>query len=166
MDKEDGLSRELSAGGGANAAQTRFPIADNFFTYRRLIEDTHQDGKNKSSPCLLNTILIYMKQYRPLHDSLTIKESKINGLGVFASKAIPKDTYLGITHVDNTLVGARYFPQSVIRTPLGGFLNHSENPNCFIEKSTDDDVWRLVTLLDIPENTEIQIKYFSDFLTF
>ena len=48
-----GLFRELSGGLGAKAAQTRFPIADNFFTYRRLIVDTHQDGKNESSPTLL-----------------------------------------------------------------------------------------------------------------
>ena len=49
MDTRDGLSRELSGGIGGKAAQTRFPIADNFFTYRRLIVDTHQDGKNKSA---------------------------------------------------------------------------------------------------------------------
>ncbi len=107
-----------------------------------------------------------MKQYKPLHDSLTIKKSPINGLGVFASKAIPQDTYLGITHVDNTIDGLRYFAQGVIRTPLGGFLNHSEEPNSFIEKSTDGNVWRLVTLQVIPSDTEILIKYFPDFLTF
>ena len=50
MDTRNGLSRELSAGGGGTGPQTRFPIADYFFTYRRLIEDTHQDGKNNVSP--------------------------------------------------------------------------------------------------------------------
>jgi len=45
MDKGDGLSRELSGGIGGKAPQTRFPIADYFFSYRGLIVDTHQDGK-------------------------------------------------------------------------------------------------------------------------
>ena len=40
-----GLSRELRMDSGGKPAQTRFPIADNFFTYRGLIVDTHQDGK-------------------------------------------------------------------------------------------------------------------------
>jgi len=105
-------------------------------------------------------------KYKPLHTALTIKESTIQGLGVFASKAIPKETYLGITHVCNQEVGLRYFTQGVIRTPLGGFLNHSEEPNSHIEKSHDGDIWRLVTLSDIPVNQEILIKYFPDFLTF
>jgi len=43
--KGDGLSRELSGGIGGKAPQTRFPIADYFFSYRGLIVDTHQDGK-------------------------------------------------------------------------------------------------------------------------
>jgi SET domain-containing protein len=71
--------------------------------------------------------------YKPLPDSLTIKPSTISGLGVFACKAIPKDEDLGITHIFK-LEFAYYFPQSVMRTPLGGFLNHSETPNCMIEK--------------------------------
>ncbi len=104
-------------------------------------------------------------KYKPLHDSLTIKKSQISGLGVFACKAIPKDIDLGITHIANTIIG-HHFPQNVIRTPLGGFLNHSEEPNSFIEKSTDGNVWRLVTLQVIPSDTEILIKYFPDFLTF
>jgi hypothetical protein len=36
------------------------------------------------------------KEWRPLPDSITIKESKIEGLGVFATKDIPLDTDLGI----------------------------------------------------------------------
>mgnify|MGYP003652528202 FL=1 len=36
--------------------------------------------------------------YQPLPDSLTIKPSKINGLGLFAIKTIPKNTDLGMTH--------------------------------------------------------------------
>ena len=62
--------------------------------------------------------------YRPLPTSLTIKESTIEGLGLFASEDIPCDTVLGISHVMNV-----NFPNGYIRTPLGGFVNHSEEPN-------------------------------------
>ena len=65
------------------------------------------------------------KEWRPLPDSITIKESKIEGLGVFATKDIPSDTDLGISHVyDNR------FPDNYIRLPLGAFINHHEMPNC------------------------------------
>ena len=81
-------------------------------------------------------------KYKPLHDSLTIKESHIEGLGVFACEAIPKHTLLGITHVKSKNVGS-YFPQDIIRTPLGGFLNYSETPNCSINQQ--EFIWELVT---------------------
>ena len=67
--------------------------------------------------------------YKALHSDITIKEATIHGLGVFAIRSIPKDTVLGISHVkdkDNT--GHHY--QGYVRTPLGGFINHSKEPNC------------------------------------
>ena len=102
-------------------------------------------------------------KYKPLHDSLTIKKSHIEGLGIFAYKQIPKNTLLGITHIKSKNVGS-YFPQDIIRTPLGGFLNHSEEPNCFIKQK--EFIWELVTKKMIEENDEILIKYFPDFMNF
>ena len=62
--------------------------------------------------------------YRPLPKELTIAKSKIEGLDLFASKDIKKGVILGISHVrDNR------FENGFIRTPLGGFINHSEAPN-------------------------------------
>ena len=60
--------------------------------------------------------------YNPLPIFCTIKPSFINGLGLFATREIRKDTELGISHieVDNTLY----------RTALGGFINHAEQSNC------------------------------------
>ena len=37
--------------------------------------------------------------YKPLPDSLTIKTSKVNGLGLFAKETIPQATNLGMTHI-------------------------------------------------------------------
>jgi len=63
--------------------------------------------------------------YRPLLDCLTIKESEINGLGLFATDDIREGFVLGLTHVPND-----WAEDGFIRTPLGGFYNHSDEPNC------------------------------------
>ena len=61
--------------------------------------------------------------YRPLPDELTIKSSPIEGLGLFATKEIKANTFIGITHIRD-----EQFENKYIRTPLGGFYNHSDNP--------------------------------------
>ncbi len=62
--------------------------------------------------------------YRPLPKELTIKNSPIEGLGLFALEKIKKNSYLGITHIRD-----EQFENKYIRTPLGGFYNHSNEPN-------------------------------------
>lgn len=65
-----------------------------------------------------------MAFYRPLPPFVTIKESPIEGLGLYAKETIEKDMIIGVTHVKNEL-----FENGYMRTPLGGFYNHSETPN-------------------------------------
>ena len=68
--------------------------------------------------------------YRPLPEGLTIKESSIDGLGLFATKDWDAGELLGISHV---LCKSLYYDiEEWIRTPLGGFINHSNTPNCFM----------------------------------
>ena len=67
--------------------------------------------------------------YKALHNDITIKKSSIHGLGIFALKDIPQDTVLGISHVKDKDNTGRYH-KGYIRTPLGGFINHSNQPNC------------------------------------
>jgi hypothetical protein len=45
--------------------------------------------------------------YKPLPDSLTIKQSGINGLGLFAKENIGQGTNLGMSHVEieDTIIG-------------------------------------------------------------
>jgi len=69
--------------------------------------------------------------YRPLPNQLTIRNSEIEGLGLFSEKKINKNSFIGITHVKHD-----FFPNTYLRTPLGGFYNHSENPN-IIKMGTD-----------------------------
>ena len=96
--------------------------------------------------------------YRPLPECLTIKPSTIHGNGLFATQDIPTNKYLGISHVYN-----EGFPQSWIRTPLGGFYNHSEDPNCYlIDSFSGQDFVAtkiLITLKKIPKDTELTCKY-------
>ena len=61
--------------------------------------------------------------YRPLPEGLTIKNSPIEGLGLFATIDIKKSTFIGVTHIRD-----EQFENKYIRTPLGGFYNHSNDP--------------------------------------
>ena len=62
--------------------------------------------------------------YKPLPNSLTIKKSPIEGLGLYAVKSIKANCFIGLTHIKD-----KNFENSYIRTPLGGFYNHSNEPN-------------------------------------
>ena len=62
--------------------------------------------------------------YRPLPKQLTIKNSAIEGLGLFAAADIKKHSFIGITHIRD-----EQFENKYIRTPIGGFYNHSNEPN-------------------------------------
>ena len=91
--------------------------------------------------------------YKPLPESLTIKQSGINGLGLFADQKIMQGTNLGVSHYK--LNG------DIIRTPLGGFINHSNTPNIVkVElKGNQYKKWNLVTLKDIEKGEEVTIRY-------
>ena len=90
--------------------------------------------------------------YRPLPDCLTIKESNIEGLGLFSTELIKKGVDLGITHIKDDR-----FENGYSRTPLGGFFNHSETPNCQVVYN--DNFINLITLRDIKRGEEITAKY-------
>ena len=60
--------------------------------------------------------------YNPLPDNLSIRKSDIHGYGIFASVEIKKDEDLGSTHIKVPMI------LGFIRTPLGGFYNHSDDP--------------------------------------
>lgn len=100
--------------------------------------------------------------YRPLPDGITIKESDVQGLGLFATKDFAPDTVLGIVHVMN-----KNFPHGSIRTALGAFYNHADDPNC----KNVSGFWHqlpvkyLVTIKDIKAGDELTARYtlYNDF---
>ena len=61
--------------------------------------------------------------YRPLPDGLTIKNSPIEGLGLFSNIDIKVNSFIGVTHIRD-----EQFENKYIRTPIGGFYNHSNDP--------------------------------------
>ena len=103
------------------------------------------------------------KTYRPLPEYLTIKESNIEGLGLFATEEISKGLCVGETHVYDIR-----FEDNLIRTPLGGYVNHSDDPNCVIRREEEGGSFLekgfplrnyLYTLKEIKPGEELTVKY-------
>jgi SET domain-containing protein len=90
--------------------------------------------------------------YRPLPDFLEIRKSEVDGHGLFTNKNLPPDLELGITHVKDGR-----FQDGYIRTPLGGFYNHSEEPNCV--SLMQEDLVKLRTIREIKKDEELTAFY-------
>ena len=91
--------------------------------------------------------------YKPLPDSITIKESTIQGLGLFATEDIPANIVIGKIHIPSEKEENGY-----LRTPLGGFGNHSDNPNCN-KILMEDGSWWISTSRDIEPEEELTWTY-------
>ena len=94
--------------------------------------------------------------YNPLPNEVYIQKSSIDGHGIFAKQNIKKDTDLGSTHIKVPMIF------NYIRTPLGGFINHSDTPNCFLECTQDWDdyfVFNIITKRLIKKNEELLLDY-------
>jgi SET domain-containing protein len=95
--------------------------------------------------------------YKPLPSHLSIKQSNIEGMGLFTDTAIETGIVIGISHVKIPYL------YEIIRTPIGGFVNHSDRPNCvLVEKvNLNDDykLFELVALTDIEPGEELTTKY-------
>ena len=100
------------------------------------------------------------KEWRPLPDSITIKESTIEGLGVFATQDIEANSDLGISHVYD-----ERFTDNYIRLPLGAFINHHEMPNCkaIISESHNSlgaiKHIRIIAVKNISSGEELTLNY-------
>lgn len=90
--------------------------------------------------------------YRPLPDIVHLDYSPIEGMGVFAKFDLDGKICIGITHIAPIKkdLGRQ-------RTPLGGFVNHSDNPNCFIVVETEYS--RMYTVRPIMQGEELTVYY-------
>ena len=91
--------------------------------------------------------------YTPLYQGLTIKESEVHGLGLFAEMNFDAGMDFGETHVFVVNRSRRDW----VRTPLGGFINHSETPNCYINTESEDRT--LYSIRPIKKGEEITVYY-------
>ena len=87
--------------------------------------------------------------YQALPSRLHIKDSPIAGQGLFAKEDIPAGMVLGMSHL--------IVDEVIYRTPLGGFINHSEDPNCV--KWNEDVKYFVKTIRHISEGEELFLKY-------
>ena len=91
--------------------------------------------------------------YKPLPDYLTIKDSPINGQGIFTTEKIEAHALIGVTHHAN-----EHSEDGWIRTPLGGFGNHSDEPNCF-KLLMGPETWWIGASRDIEPGEELTWSY-------
>tara|TARA_R110002051_G_scaffold12178_1_gene43094 strand:+ start:42 stop:428 length:387 start_codon:yes stop_codon:yes gene_type:complete len=92
--------------------------------------------------------------YKPLPSGLIIKDSGIQGQGVFTTRDLNMGCNLGASHYR---VG-----EELIRTPLGGFINHSEEPNCHrtqVRIKPGFDKWTITVIKNIVVGEELTLKY-------
>ena len=102
--------------------------------------------------------------YEPLPKELTLGESEIHDIGLFAKKDIKRGHDFGICHLE---IGKELY-----RTPLGGFINHSDKPNCTKSMfrtqyknyhggalKMDYKTWRLFATEDIESGDELTLTY-------
>ena len=100
--------------------------------------------------------------YQPLPNGLFIDESSIDGQGLHTNLKLAEGTNLGMSHLE--------LGKLILRTPVGGFINHSNKPNCVKVKSVtrqrvnplydhDFTKWNLSTLRDIEAGEELTVSY-------
>ena len=117
--------------------------------------------------------------YKPLPDNLTIRESPINGLGVFATEDIDEYKYAesegehfpykNWIHQSHILVKNGHFPgeKYLMRLEVGGFINHSKTPNVTLGEYTNDmtkqnnniKLYGIQPLRDIKAGEELTLDY-------
>ena len=87
--------------------------------------------------------------YKPLPDGLYVSNSDIAGQGLFTNRKLEVGTELGLSH--------KMIDDNLIRTPLGGFINHSEEPN--VQKYQIGNDYFIKVIKDINVSEEITLKY-------
>ena len=86
--------------------------------------------------------------YQALPKELHVKDSPIAGQGIFAKEDIDAMMYIGVSHI--------IIDDIIWRTPIGGFINHSDDPNCI--KWCVDNIYNMKTIREIKNGEELVLK--------
>ena len=87
--------------------------------------------------------------YQALPKELHVKNSPVAGQGIFAKEDISAGTNLGMSHL--------VIDDIIYRMPFGGFINHSDTPNCL--KYYEDGFYFIQTKTKIKAGDELFLKY-------
>ena len=87
--------------------------------------------------------------YQALPKGCYIDYSSIAGQGLFTRLPLTVGAELGMSHL--------IIDEEIIRTPLGGFINHSNTPNC--EKYKIGDRYYIKTIKRIRPQEELTLRY-------
>ena len=87
--------------------------------------------------------------YQALPRGCYIDYSSIAGQGLFSRLLLAVGAELGMSHL--------IIEDEIIRTPLGGFINHSNTPNC--EKYKIGDRYYIKTIKRIKPQEELTLRY-------
>ena len=101
--------------------------------------------------------------YKPLPDCVEVQKSPIEGHGLFAIESINADFDLGMSHIKVPII------TGYVRTSIGGFLNHSDDANCFLTEELDWDdyrVYNVFTARKIEKGEELTLNYHLDGLNY
>lgn len=111
--------------------------------------------------------------WSPLPYNVRISNEVEYGTGIVSQSPIFTGSAIGVSHVVlrpkfsistgiKLLMHRMISPDGwMIRTPLGGFINHSEDPNCARVKAytKNYDVYILKSIKDITQGEELTLKY-------
>lgn len=105
--------------------------------------------------------------YMPLPSCLQIQIiNEIKGHGLVATRNIPAGSYLGVTSFMMTHDTTIYTGKDASRTPLGGFINHSDRPNCAVLAHPELErahelgrTWHLWTIMPVHQDEELTVFY-------
>ncbi len=91
--------------------------------------------------------------YHPLPNGCYIGESALHGQGLFSRITLEVGAELGMSH----LILDHIHHEEIVRTPLGGFINHSDTPNC--EKYKIGERYYIRTVKVVKPQEELTLKY-------
>lgn len=95
------------------------------------------------------------RPYHPQPGMVELKQSDIHGFGIFAKFNLQAGEWVGASHHQIKEDGR------IIRTPFGGYINHSDDPNCIKQMTSEYGVitYYVVTLREIEAGEELTLKY-------
>ena len=93
--------------------------------------------------------------YKPLPEKVELKPSGIHGYGVFTKEDIGPNYMIGMSHV--ILLEGDGQTKNIIRTPLGGYINHDGDPNC--ERIVKGKYHYIKTIKPLKAGQELTVIY-------